>query len=321
MMITRRLLLLASALAAGGVLPARAQDPKQQIKIVVGFGAGGVTDVLARIFAEEFKQRLGRIVIVDNRPGASGVIATGMVARAAPDGTTLIMIPGTHTIIPSLRKLDYDTATALAPINLIASAPNLLVVRKDAPYADVRSLVEAARTNPGTLAYASSGLGTTVHFMAIMLETETGITLNHVPYRSSGESVQAVLGGHVPMSFSAVNAALPSIQAGELRALAIASEKRSALLPDVPTFDEAGILNIRSDTWIGLAAPANTPSDFIGLVNGHIKELLKTEEIQKKISALGADPVGLGPAEFNAVIHRELARFEGLARRANIKRE
>lgn len=227
-------------------LPSLAQDG--QMKIMVGFGAGGVSDVLARIYAEEFKKRLNKTVIVENRAGGSGTIATAMVSRAEPDGNTLIMVPGTHTIIPALQKLDFDPKTALTPINLIASAPNLLIVRADAKYQDVKSLVEDAKANPGALAYGTSGVGTTVHFMAVILENAAGIKLNHIPYKSSGESVQAVVGGHIPMAFSALNSALPAIQSKQVRVLAIASEKRSGLLPDVPTFVEAGYKDVKSDT-------------------------------------------------------------------------
>jgi tripartite-type tricarboxylate transporter receptor subunit TctC len=309
-----------AAVTSPGIAQAQASSP-QPIKLLVGFGAGGVTDVIARLFAEELRTRLDRTIVVENRPGASGTIATRQVAESAPDGNTLIMIPGTHTIIPAMRKLPYDTATALAPITLIASAPNLLVVRSDSPYKTVQDLIKDAKAHPGALAYASSGVGTTVHFMGIMIESQTGISLNHVPFKSSGESVQAVLGGHAPMSLSALNQALPLIQAGSLRALAIASAKRSSLVPDVPTFDEAGIPDIRSDTWIGLAAPAKTPAETINLLNKNVQDILKVADVQEKIKALGADPVGLGPAEFDAVIKRELAKFEKLARKANLPRE
>lgn len=308
----------------GAVSPelVRAQSSSgQPIKMFVGFGAGGVTDVIARIFADELGKRMNRIFLVENRPGASGTLATRQVADAPPNGDTLIMIPGTYTIIPTMLKLPYDSATALAPINLIASAPNLLVVGKDSPYKNVKDLVEDAKAKPGAIAFATSGVGTTVHFMAIMLETQTGISLNHIPYHSSSDSVQAVLGGHVPMSFSALNAALPYIRSGDLRPLGIASAKRSTLVPDVPTFDEAGIPNVRSDTWIGLAAPAKTPTKMINLLNKNILEILQTAEVQKKIRILGADPVGLGPAEFESVIHSELDKFEKLARKAGLKRQ
>ena len=295
--------------------PAAAQE---QMRIMVGFAAGGVSDVLARIYADEFKRRLNKVVIVENRAGGSGTVATGMVSRAEPDGNTLIMLPGTHTIIPALQKLDFDPKTALTPINLIASAPNLLIVRADSKYQDVKSLVDDAKANPGALAYGTSGIGTTVHFMAVLLERSTGIKLNHIPYKSSGESVQAVIGGHIPMAFSALNSALPAIQSNQVRVLAIASEKRSGLLPEIPTFVEKGLPEVKSDTWLGLAGPAKMPADIVGKINAAVQESLKTPEIKKKIADLGADVVGAGPEEFNKVILTELEKFERLAREANL---
>lgn len=300
-------------------LPSFAQDG--QMKIMVGFGAGGVSDVLARIYAEEFKKRFNKTVIVENRAGGSGTVATGIVSRAEPDGNTLIMLPGTHTIIPALQKLDFDPKTALTPINLIASAPNLLIVRADSKYQDVKSLVDDAKANPGALAYGTSGVGTTVHFMAVILENAAGIKLNHIPYKSSGESVQAVIGGHIPIAFSALNSALPAIQSKQVRVLAIASEKRSALLPDVPTFVESGYRDVKSDTWLGLAGPANMPKDIVIKLNDAVIESLKTDDVKKRIADLGADPVGLGPDEFNKVILTELDKFERLARTAGLSKQ
>jgi tripartite-type tricarboxylate transporter receptor subunit TctC len=318
-------LLTIAALVAVTIMPLGATHAQgtsgQPIKILVGFGAGGVTDVIARIFADELKPKLNRTIIVENRPGASGTIATRQAAEAAPDGDTLIMIPGTHTIIPAMRKLPYDPVNGLAAVTLIASAPNLLVVRSDSPYKTLDDLIKDAKAHPGTLGYASSGVGTTVHFMGIMLETQAGITLNHVPFKSSGESVQAVLGGHIPMSFSALNQALPQIKAGKLRALAIATAKRSSSVPDVPTFDEAGVSGIRSDTWIGLAAPAKTPAKIIKTLDENVQAIMKTPAVDEKIKALGADPVGLGPSEFQALIKDEIEKFETLARKAKLKRE
>lgn len=291
------------------------------MKIMVGFAAGGVSDVLARVYAEEFKRALNKTVIVENRPGGSGMVAASMVSRANPDGNTLIMISGGYTIIPALQKLDFDPKTALRPINLIASAPNLLVVRSDSRYLDVKSLVEDAKQNPGALAYGSSGVGATVHLMALMLEQESGIKLNHIPYKSSSESVQAVIGGHIPMSFSALNSALPALQSGQVRALAIASEARSSTLPEVQTFREAGYPAILSDTWIGLAGPANLNERAVETLNNAVITSLNTSEMKKRIADLGAEPVGKGPERFRETIVTEIDKFERLAREAGLPRQ
>ncbi|MET0568933.1 MAG: tripartite tricarboxylate transporter substrate binding protein [Hyphomicrobiaceae bacterium] len=298
--------------------PAWAQG--NQLKIVVGFTAGGITDVFARLFAEEFRKHFGQTVIVENRAGGAGMVAASQVSRAQDDGSTLIMISGGYTIIPALQNLDFDPKTALTPINLIASAPNLLLVASDAKYRDLKSLVDDARANPAALAYGSSGVGATVHFMAMQLEREAGIKLNHIPYKSSAESVQAVIGGHIPMSFSALNSAFPLIQAGQVRAIAIATSKRSPLLPDVPTFAELGYAGVKSDTWTGIAGPAAMKSDAVARINEAVLKSLSIAEIRERINALGAEPVGQGPSEFKAVIASEIDQFEQLARGAGLPR-
>lgn len=319
---TRRhiaLALLAACLAAhAGSTPSCAQDAPPT-KIVVGFAAGGIADVLARVYADEFKSRLQRTTIVENRPGGSGMVAAAAVSRAPSDGSTLIMLSGTYTIVPAMQSLTFDPKTALTPIALIATSPNLLVVRKDAPYGDLKALVAAAKAGP-ELGYASSGNGTTVHFMSLLLQKEAGIKLNHVPFKSSGESLQAVLGGHLPMAFSAVNSALSLIQSGELRALAVAGTKRSAFLPDVPTFAELGYPQVVSDTWLGLAGPANLPRGIVDALSAAVSESLQRPEIQKKIADLGAEPVGLKPDAFARAMVTEIDRFEELARSAGIAR-
>lgn len=311
--------MFAALLLAAGLAP-QAAGQGNQMKIVVGFSAGGITDVFARLFAEEFRKHFAQPVIVENRAGGAGMVAASQVSRAADDGNTLIMISGGYTIIPALQSLDFDPKTALTPINLIASAPNLLVVRKDAKYEDLKSLLDDARANPGAIAYGSSGVGATVHFMAMQLEQEAGIKLNHIPYKSSAESVQAVMGRHIPMSFSALNSALPLIQSGEVRAIAIATARRSALLPGVPTFAELGYASVKSDTWTGIAGPANLRPDVVARVNDAVLKSLSSAETRAKIATLGAEPVGQGPTEFANVILTEIDRFEKLARDAKMPR-
>lgn len=305
-------------LAMGFAAPVAGQG--NQLKIVVGFTAGGITDVFARLFAEEFRKHFSQTVIVENRAGGAGMVAASQVSRAQDDGSTLIMISGGYTIIPALQKLDFDPKTALTPISLVASAPNLLVVGSEAKYKDLKSLIDDAKANPAALAYGSSGVGATVHFMAMLLERDAGIRLNHIPYKSSAESVQAVIGGHIPMSFSALNSALPLIQSGQVRALAIATSKRSPLLPDVPTFAELGYAGVKSDTWTGLAGPAGLRADAVTRVNDAVLKILATADMRDRITALGAEPVGQGPAEFKALIDNEIDQFEQLARGAGLPR-
>ena len=280
------------------VSPAAAQDTPP-IRIIVGFSAGGVTDVLARVFAEDLRKRLNTTVIVENKPGASGTIATAMVSKLPPDGTTLIMIPGTHTMVPSIQKVDFDTKTALTYISLIATAPSMLTVNKNTAYKDVKSVVDDAKARPGEIAYGSSGVGSTSHFMGLLFEREAKVKLNHIPFKSSGKSLQAVMGGHVPMSFSAVNQALGAVKSGDVRALAIGSEKRSVYLPDVPTFAEVGLPKVLSETWIGLAGPANMAPDLVKKINDAVMAGVQSQDVQKRLSEIGVDAIAAGPDEIH----------------------
>ncbi len=299
--------------------PVRAQDT-QPIKIIVGFSAGGVTDVLARVFAEDLRRRLNATVIVENKPGGSGTIATAMVSKLPPDGTTLIMIPGTHTMVPSIQKVDFDTKTALTYISLIATAPSMLTVNKDTKYTDVKSVIDDARSRPGEIAYGSSGVGSTSHFMGILFEREAKVKLNHIPFKSSGESLQAVMGGHVPMSFSAVNQAVGAVKSGDVRALAIGSEKRSTYLPDVPTFAEVGLPKVLSETWIGLAGPANMPADLVKKINDAVMAGIQSPEIQKRFTEIGVDIIAQGPEKFTKIVASEVDTYQSLAREMNLTR-
>ena len=301
------------------VSPAAAQDTPP-IRIIVGFSAGGVTDVLARVFAEDLRKRLNTTVIVENKPGASGTIATAMVSKLPPDGTTLIMIPGTHTMVPSIQKVDFDTKTALTYISLIASAPSMLTVNKNTTYMDVKSVVEDAKARPGEIAYGSSGVGSTSHFMGILFEREAKVKLNHIPFKSSGESLQAVMGGHVPMSFSAVNQALGAVKSGDVRALAIGSEKRSVYLPDVPTFAEVGLPKVLSETWIGLAGPANMAPDLVKKINDAVMAGVQSQDVQKRLSEIGVDAIAAGPDKFTKIVASEVDTYETLARDMNLQR-
>lgn len=299
--------------------PVRAQDT-QPIKIIVGFSAGGVTDVLARVFAEDLRRRLNATVIVENKPGGSGTIATAMVSKLPPDGTTLIMIPGTHTMVPSIQKVDFDTKTALTYISLIATAPSMLTVNKDTKYTDIKSVIDDARSRPGEIAYGSSGVGSTSHFMGILFEREAKVKLNHIPFKSSGESLQAVMGGHVPMSFSAVNQAVGAVKSGDVRALAIGSEKRSTYLPDVPTFAEVGLPKVLSETWIGLAGPANMPADLVKKINDAVMAGIQSPEIQKRFTEIGVDVIAQGPEKFTKIVASEVDTYQSLAREMNLTR-
>jgi tripartite-type tricarboxylate transporter receptor subunit TctC len=312
------------AIAAFGLALISSSAVSQEIppiRIVVGFSAGGVTDVLARVFAEDLRKRLNTTVIIENKPGASGTIATAMVSKLPPDGTTLIMIPGTHTMVPSIQKVDFDTKTALTYINRIATAPSMLTVNKDTKYKDVKSVIDDAKARPGEIAYGSSGIGSTSHFMGILFERDAKVKLNHIPFKSSGESLQAVMGGHVPMSFSAVNQALGAVKSGDVRALAIGAEKRSDQLPDVPTFAEVGLPKVLSETWIGLAGPPNMSADLVKKINDAVMAAIQSPEVQKRLSEIGVEVVAEGPLKFSKIVASEVDIYETLAREMNLQRQ
>ena len=275
----------ASLLAMGGA--ARAQEwPSRTITIMVGFGAGGVTDVATRLLAEELRRSLPQPVIVENRAGATGMIAAAAAARAPADGHTLFGMTGSLTIVPSIMKrVQIDVLRDLQPISIYASSPSLFVVNQNFPARTLAEFLELARSKPPReFTYASSGVGTTVHFMGGMIEQAAKIQMSHVPFRSSADSITAAIAGHVPIVLSAVNSALPHIQSGAVRALAVATEKRTRFLPDVPTFDEAGLPGIRSDTWFGLAAPAGTPRSIIDRLASLCDQALREPSVLGKLA-------------------------------------
>ncbi len=302
--------------------PARADDafPSKPIRIVVGFVAGGVSDVMARLLAPELQKALGQTVLVENRPGASGVIAAGQVANAPPDGYTMYMAPNTHLINHAMNpNIPFHAVKDFTAITLLTTTPNMLVVRDDSPFRTVDDFLKAAKAKPGDLSYATSGIGTTVHFAGELLAHEAGIKLNHVPFKGANQSVEAVVGGHVPSSVSAVSSTLPFIKSGRVRVLGVMAPKRSALLPDVPTFTELGYKTIVSDTWLGLIGPAGMPPAIAGRLNTELLKIIAQPEFRAKVLATGNEPVGLGLAAFKEQMTREHADYIAMIKAAGIK--
>ncbi len=317
---TRRVLMGAAAgfMGSGLMRPAGAAEaawPDRPVRILVGFGAGGVTDVSIRLMAEAMRPMLPQPIVIENRAGASGMLAAGLVARAEPDGHMLIAIPGTITIVPAaMRNLQIDVLKDLEPITLYATSPNVMVVHPSLPARTVEEFVAYARSRPPEdIAYASSGIGTTVHFMAGMLERATGIRMRHVPYRSSNDSIQAVISGEPKVVFSSINSALPHVGSGAVRALGVASERRTEFLPDVPTFDEQGVKGVLSETWFGMAGPAGMKRPLVDRIAGVFNDALKDPTMRQRLLSLGAEPVGMGPDEFRALMVREVNEFKQLA--------
>jgi tripartite-type tricarboxylate transporter receptor subunit TctC len=290
------------------------------VRIVVPFPAGGPVDAVARIIANELAEKLGQPMVIDNRQGAVGTIATNFVAKSSPDGYTLVMTIGAHTIVPALmKKLPYDTASDLVGISCVVRTPNLLAVLPNFPAKNLADLVRMAKENPGTLTYSTGGYGSTTHIMVSMLERAAGISLVQVPFQGGSQSMQAAIGGHVAMSANLSNIALPFLQAGQARALAVAGKARSSLFPDVPTFAESGYPDIRGDSWIGMLAPAGTPKEIIEKLHGVISAMLARPDVRERFQRQGLEVMNLDPAAFDALIRDELEAFAKLATDMNLK--
>ena len=294
--------------------------PAKPVTIVVPFPAGGTTDVLARAIATKLGPVINQSVIVDNRPGAGATLGAALVAKAAPDGHTLLMGAVHHTIATSVyKKLSYNFQKDFAPITTVALVPNVLVVGSAKPYRTVADLVADARSTPGKLSYGSNGNGTAQHLIGTQFQMISGTSILHVPYKGSAPLTTDMLGGQVDMSFDTVTPVLPFIKQGKLKALAVTTARRSSALPDVPTMQEAGIAGLDIGTWFGLLAPAATPGDITEKLNREIVRIIHTPEFQKQMADIGAEPVGNSQQEMARQIAEETEKFAGLVRNGNVK--
>ena len=290
---------------------AQADYPSKPIRLVVGFTAGGISDVLARAIGAKLSAGLGQQVVVDNRAGAGTTIASDIVAKSPPDGYTLFMQDiTTHAINATLyKKLPYDTVKDFTPVSLVASSPLLLLVHPSLPVKTVKELIALAKSKPGQIVYASSGNGTILHLAAETLKSMAGIDMVHVPYKGSSQAVQGVLTGEVAVSFSTMPPALPQVKSGRLRAIGVTTPKRNAATPDVPTIDEAGLKGFDIVLYSGVLAPANTPAAIIDKLHAAIAKIIQSPETRERILGMGADPALSTPAEFSAFIAAELKKW------------
>lgn len=306
-------------LGAAGLCSAQAW-PSKTLTIVVPFPAGGTTDVLARAIATKLGPVLNQSVIVDNRPGAGATLGAALVAKATPDGHTLLMGAVHHTIATSVyKKLTYNFQKDFAPITTVALVPNVLVVSSSKPYKTVSDLVADAKSTPGKLTYGSNGNGTAQHLIGTQFQMITGSNILHVPYKGSAPLTTDMLGGQVDMSFDTVTPVLPFIKQGKLRPLAVTTAKRSSALPDVPTMQEAGVPGLNIGTWFGLLAPAATPANVTEKLNKEIVKIIQTPEFQKQMADIGAEPVGNSQQEMAKQIAEETEKFAGLVKAGNVK--
>jgi tripartite-type tricarboxylate transporter receptor subunit TctC len=290
---------------------AAAAYPDRPITLVVPFPPGGTTDILARVVGSALAERLHQAVVVENRAGAGGNIGTARVAKAAPDGYTLVMgTVGTHAINMSLYKeTGYDNLRDFVPITRVANVPNVLVVNADAPYHDVKQLIAYAKAHPGELTFASSGNGTSIHLSGELFKSMTGIDIRHVPFRGSAPAITALLGGHVSMDFDNLPSSISQIRAGKLRALAVTSATRSPALPDVPTIAEAGLPGYEATSWFGLLVPAGTPPAIVKLLNEQVVAILADPAVKAQLDEQGAVAHPESSEEFSRFIRAETTKW------------
>jgi tripartite-type tricarboxylate transporter receptor subunit TctC len=321
----RRVLRLAVALVALGAGTARAADawPSRPVRIVVPFTPGGSTDILGRAIARELQEALGQPFIVENKPGAGGSIGATEVARAAPDGYTLLMGHiGTLAINPSLYPaLPYDPRTSFAPVALVARVPNVLVVNPSVPARSVAELIALAKAKPGSLRYASGGNGSAAHIAMEYFKLRTGTDIGHIPYRGTAPAVADVMGGQVEIIMTGVPAVIQQVKAGKLRALAVSSLKPVSSMPDLPTVAASGVPDFEAIQWYGVVAPARTPAAVIALLNAEINRALETPALRARLDAEGAEAAPGTPGTFGALIATEIARWKPVIEQAHMTPE
>ncbi|SPK75212.1 Protein BugT (plasmid) [Cupriavidus taiwanensis] len=309
------------AICLGGAAAAMAQDwPAKPISLVVPFPSGGTTDILARALGDQLSRALGQPVIVENRPGAGATVGADYVAKARPDGYTLLIGAVHHTIATSVyKKLPYSFQKDLAPVSTLAMVPNVLVVNSArTPAQNVAELVALAKKASPELSYGSNGNGTAQHLIGTQFQESAGVTLLHVPYKGSGPLTTDLLGGQVSMSFDTLTTVLPHIKGGKLKALAVTTAKRSTALPEVPTMEESGLKGFDIGTWFGVLAPAATPRPVVTRLNAEIVRIVNSPDFRQRLLAAGAEPMSSTPEAFARRIHDETTRFAVLVREGKV---
>ena len=317
----RRAALILAAAACGPFAPAvLAQSwPAKPVTLVVPFPPGGSSDVLARALTDKLTQSLGQTVIVESKPGAGATLGADYVAKARPDGYTLLMGAVHHTIATSVyKKLPYDFQKDFAPVTTVALVPNILVVNAKSPAHDVQALIAQAKAAPGRLSYGSNGNGTVQHLIGTQFAKQTGVELLHVPYKGSGPLTTDLLGGQVDMSFDTITPVIQHVRGGKLRALAVTTAKRSSGLPDVPTMAEAGLTGFDLGTWFGVLAPAATPKDIVARLNAEMVKIITSADFRKRMQEVGAEPVGDSPAQMAQRIKDDTEKYAKLVKEAGV---
>jgi len=315
-----RLACLAAAAATFASGAIAQSYPAKSVRLVVPYAPGGAVDIIARATAQELAKRLGQQIIVDNRTGAGGNIASDTVAKALPDGYTLLMASPANTINSSLyTNMPYDPLRDLVAIALIGSVPSVMVANPSLPVQDIRQLIALAKAKPGALTYGSGGSGTTEHLAGEMFKSFAGIDLLHVPYKGGAQVMIDLMGGQVALMFSNQLGVLPHIKAGKLKALGVASAERSAALPDVPTFAEAGFPDFKVSVWWGVMGPAGMPKEIVNQLNREIVAGLSSPEMKGRLQAMSAQPIGGTPEQFAAFFAAETKRWAPIVKASGAK--
>jgi tripartite-type tricarboxylate transporter receptor subunit TctC len=312
---------VAAFIVAAAAAASAQSFPSRPVRIFVPYPAGGGVDVLTRTLGDVVSKQWGQSVVVENRPGAGGVIASQAVVTAAPDGYTLIMVASGHATNPLLyAKIPYDTFKDFTPISLLASSPNILLVRADSPFKTMADLIAAAKAKPGSLSFAHAGTGTSTHLAGELLKSLARIDLNAIPYKGGAPSINDLLGGQIPLSFNNGPESVGQLQAGTLRALAVTTAERAPFLPDVPSMSEA-VPGYDTGVWWGLLGPANMPADVLAKLSHDFVAALNTDPVKERLGKLGALPIGSSPQQFDARIHADYDKWGPIIQAAGMKPE
>jgi tripartite-type tricarboxylate transporter receptor subunit TctC len=312
---------LAAAALAGLMLSAGAQDyPTKPVRIIVPFAAGGPADVFSRQLAQYLSESLKQSFVVEDQPGAGSIIGTNAVAHAAPDGYTLLAMSNTHTTNESLvPNKPFALMRDFVPVSPINYSDLVMVVHPGVPAKDLKEFIALAKSKPGGLNYASSGTGTPYHMAGELFKSMSGTDIQHVPYRGSSGARNDVIGGQVQMMFDAITTMAPNVQAGQVRALATTGDKRSTVLPDVPTVAEAGVPGYEATIWLGIMAPKGTPQAIVDKLNAEIRKVINAPAVKEMWAKQGAVPMNMTPAEFGAYLEKDIVKWANVVKTANIK--
>jgi tripartite-type tricarboxylate transporter receptor subunit TctC len=301
---------------------AAAQDyPTKPVRLLVPFAPGGSVDLVARAVGTRLGERLGKQVVIDNRPGASGIIATELAVNAPPDGHTLLMISFTHTVSPWIHKLPYDPRRDFIPMALLAKSFSVLSANPSVPAGSVKELIALAKGKPKQLHFANAGIGSFTHTSSVLFAMMAGIEVEHVPFKGTGPATIDVIGGHTQLILNSIVTALPHVRSGKLKALGISDTRRSALLPDLPTIDEAGVPGYEASNWWGIAVPAGTPQPVIDRLHREITAIQNSDSLKEQFAKDGAVIVQIGTAEFRRFFLAEMEKWGKVVKQANIKLE